>query len=145
MSRTNVKEVAKEIPKENPWLILSGESVVDSGGICPTKQRENLIQSKTGESKMTNRRTVSIVMYDDSKGIKDEVANVYSTELVTSESSNERIIQQLLFNESVDINQAVDDHNEYRVEQVDLDILQRTGNQVMLRPLEFKDLRWEIK
>jgi len=101
--------------------------------------------NKTGESKMTTRRTVTVNLYDDSKGIKDEVANVYSTDEVTSETSSERIIQQLLFNESHEISQAISDHNEYRVEQVDLDILQRTGIHVTLRPLEFKDLRWEIK
>ena len=44
-----------------------------------------------------------------------------------------------------DIKTYLAEHNKKRTEEIDLDILNRTGNAVKLRPVKLKDLNWVIR
>lgn len=94
-----------------------------------------------GEKTMTQRKTVKVELFDDSVGISAAESLVYTARLV-SDLSNQQIIYEVLMRGEVADN--LEGHNEFRSEMVNEDILQRTGREVMLRPVRLKDLRWVI-
>ena len=90
----------------------------------------------------SNRRTLNLTLIDDDKGLEDEqsVVGVYS---VVTGDSDAIAINQLVSEGQVA--KDIEAHNAKRTTIVDLDIRNRTGNDVMLRPIKLKDLRFEIK
>jgi hypothetical protein len=98
--------------------------------------------NKTGVNIMTERRTVVVELFDDSKGVKAESSLVFSTEVVT-DLTKEQVIHEVLM--SGEVSEDLDAHNEMRQGQVNEDILERTGNEVFLKPAQLKDLRWVVR
>lgn len=89
-----------------------------------------------------SRRTLFLTLIDDDKGLEDDqsVVGVYTT--ITGDSDAVAINQ--LVSEG-NVTKDIEAHNAIREATVDLDILGRTGNEVKLRAVKLKDLRFEIK
>lgn len=94
------------------------------------------------ENKMSERKTVIVELFDDSVGIDAEDSLVFSTTLV-SDLNREQIIHHVLMEENVA--ESLAEHNEYRSDQINEDILNRTGNEVNLKPVKLKELRWVVR
>ena len=90
----------------------------------------------------SNRRTLNLTLIDDDKGLEDEQSVVGIYTVVTGDSDAVAINQ--LVSEG-QVTKDIEAHNANRAKIVDLDIRNRTGNDVMLRPIKLKDLRFEIK
>lgn len=126
--------------KENPLFgRINVDNLKNNSIMNPNPCSEIFLNNKE-ENNMTNRRNVIIELFDNSKGIEDEDALVFETEVVTSESDVNKILQGVLLEEANTISESLEVHNEMRMEKIDLDILQRTGNEVYLQPIKFKDL-----
>ncbi len=95
------------------------------------------------ESNMSNRRVVNVQLMDDDKGLDVAFCQVYDFGNVVTEDTNEVMIQELIMdNDMAGILLA---HNAERMEQVNLELQDRTGQTVNLRPVKLKQLRWIIK
>lgn len=105
--------------------------------------KEHFNFSKTGENNMTNRKIVTVTLIDDDKGLPVENSIVAVFEGVVTEDSDHVTIQQILMDEPV--KEKIEAHNSKRAEIVDNTILEATGNVVKLRPVQLKNLRWDIK
>jgi hypothetical protein len=103
----------------------------------------NSLINQKEEVKMGNRRVVNVQLMDDDKGLDINAALVNDFGDVVTEDNDEITIQQLIMD--TDMRDILEMHNNVRTEQVDLDILQRTGQVVNLRPVKLKQLRWIIK
>lgn len=95
------------------------------------------------ENNMNNsRRVVTVQLIDDDTAL--EVKNsVVATFIVVTEDPDNITIQELILNE--DIKGKLETHNNKRKTTQNLDILERTGSDVKLRPVKLKDLRWVVK
>lgn len=91
---------------------------------------------------MTQRTTVTVELWDDSKGIEAQDSLVYSTNMITADS-DQVVIQQVLLEKNV--KKHLERHNDHRTDMLNQDILERTGNEVYLREVKLKDLRWSVK
>ena len=94
-------------------------------------------------SNTTQRRVVTVQLVDDDKGLPVENSLVLSIEGIVTEDNDETTIREVLM--SYDVTGQLSAHNELRTSVVDNEILLRTGNSVMLRPVKLKDLRWIVK
>jgi hypothetical protein len=90
----------------------------------------------------TTRRVVTVTLMDDDKGLDVADSLVCKFKNIVTEDDNQTVIQEVIMEK--DIAKALKEHNEKRVQTVDLDILSRTGNTVYLRPVKLKNLRWEV-
>ena len=107
----------------------------ESCGNC----RQSEIKS---EKIMTRIVTVSIV--DNSPGLKNDEDRLVATyKDIATTKSDEQVKMEILMNKGVA--QKLKTHNEKRESLVDEDVLNRTGNEVMLRPVELHDLDWIVK
>ena len=88
-----------------------------------------------------NRRTAKVELFDEDIAVDVDVSRVGSWEVVT-EDSDAVTIQELILNGEVADNLA--QYNDIRVEQIDRDILKRTGNKVYLEPVKLKQLTWYV-
>lgn len=105
--------------------------------ILSTNQQEN-----DNMTIQTQRRTATVELFDDSPGLAAADALVATCKVVT-EDSDEATIRQVLLEKN--FQWALEKHNIKRAGLLDEDILRRTGNEVNLRPVKLKDLRWSIK
>jgi hypothetical protein len=133
------KELTKD-QNENRMLVRG----ID-WGFAPDLEtaRNNLNLKEENNMQHTQRRTVEVELFDDDKGLPVEMALVAGFEDVVTEEDDDATIREVLMTQ--DINKALEDHNALRSEQVNEEILARTGNEVMLRPVKLKDLRWKVK
>jgi hypothetical protein len=83
-------------------------------------------------------RVVSVKFFDDDAGLKAEHSLVAEYQITTRVSDAMTVSKVLLIK---DIAGDIDLHNDIRANTVDLHILKNTGNNVMLQPVEFEDLR----
>ena len=151
MSRDNVK-VETTSQKVKKWL--DGEFVgstvgnkVITGTISNSVSGVNItdnpvFNNTTGVTNMTQRTTVTVELWDDSKGIEAQDSLVYSTNMITADS-DQVVIQQVLLEKNV--KKHLERHNDHRTDMLNQDILERTGNEVYLREVKLKDLRWSVK
>lgn len=102
----------------------------------------NLTNNNVGETKMGNRRVVTIRLLDNDKGLDVEHSLVASFTDVVTEDDNETTIRELL--NSGEVAGHIEAHNKIRQEQVDKDILKRTGAKVNLEPVKLKNLDWVV-
>lgn len=100
-----------------------------------TKQQEENIMS-------TSRRVVTVMLMDDDKGLDVSDSLVCKFKNIVTEDSDNTVIQEVIMDN--DIAAAINKHNNIRLQTVDVDILQRTGNEVKLRPVKLKNLRWVV-
>jgi hypothetical protein len=68
---------------------------------------------------------------------------VFSEKITTDLAEDNMIIQQILLEGEVAA--AIEIHNSFRVDMLDESILASSGNQVNLREVKLKDLRWNVK
>lgn len=95
------------------------------------------------EIDMSNQnRVVSVKFFDDDAGLKAEHSLVAEYQ-VTTRVSDQMTISKVLLTE--DVAGDIELHNGIRANTVDLHILKQTGNKVMLQPVEFEDLRVEVR
>lgn len=125
MSREDVEKVALASPFDAPKKIT-------------TQSLKSYEENKT-----MNRRTVTVELFDDDKGLPVEKALVASFENVVTEDDDETTIREILMNK--DIAKTLEKHNEKRKCIVNEEILQRTGNEVNLNEVKLKSLRWVVK
>lgn len=112
------------------------------------KLRNNpeLLNVTEKENEMTiqnTRRTVRVELIDNDKGLDVQYSLVASFDNVMTEDDDATVIQEIIMEKG--IGKKLKDHNNKRESQIDLDILQRTGNSVNLRPVKLKDLTWVVK
>lgn len=106
-----------------------------------TASQEANINSK-GEENMTQRKLVTVNLWDDDKALDVEHSLVHSFTNVLTEDDGGTIIQQLIVDQ--DVKGVIEKHNAKRIKQVNKDIQNRTGKKVNLESVKLKHLRWEI-
>lgn len=119
-------------------------------GIYPTnkvsfEEVNNFIQQQeeVNMSNATNRRVVTIQLIDPDVGLPVEHSLVGQWEDLVTEDNNELTIQQFLIDYGVA--EVIEEHNNIRAGIINEDILNRTGNEVYLRKVKFKDLKVIVK
>ena len=101
----------------------------------------NTLNNK-GEVNMTQRKLVTVNLWDDDGALEVEHSLVHSFTNVLTEDDQSTTIQQLIVDQ--DVKGVIEKHNAKRVKQVNRDIQNRTGKKVNLEPVKLKNLRWEI-
>lgn len=113
-----------------------------------TKLGNNTISNKQEESKM--RRVVKIEVFDDDKGLPVELSLVGVFNEVVTEDDNDSAIREVLMSggeyepDELSMSELLQAHNSLREQTINEDILNRTGNEVMLRGIKLKDLRFKV-
>lgn len=137
------EKVEKKFPsyKETIDLYFAG------GKIEGYSEESSIISKKsTGEKDMAtlnNRRTVVVELIDPDKGLPVEDSLVLRTKSLVTEDTDEVTIREVLM--KFPVAQQLAKHNEKRATIVNEEILNRTGNEVFLRPVKLKDLQWVVK
>lgn len=114
----------------------------------PETQCNNTNSTNKEENKM--RRVVAVNVFDDDKGLPAELSLVASFKDITTEDDNESVIREVLMEgqsyepDGLTMAELLDTHNICRNNTTDEAILHRTGNEVMLRDIKLKDLRFEV-
>lgn len=105
----------------------------------------NKLFNKQEETNMTQikRRVLNIQLLDNDAGLPVEHALVAEFDGVVTEDTDEVTIQELISNGEVA--EKIKTHNKVRIEQINLEIQNRTGNTVKLLPIKLKNLTWNIK
>jgi hypothetical protein len=116
-------------------MVVTGELVYN----------EETNQQIKGDLNMSNtqRRVVNVVLIDPDQGLPVEHSQVHDFGQIVTEDDDATTIQELIM--TGDVQAKLDIHNKVRSEQIDLDILRRTGNEVKLQPVKLKNLKWIIK
>lgn len=118
------------------WLKISDlPTATSEEDFIYIKQNEENIMS-------TTRRVVTVMLMDDDKGLDVADSLVCKFKNIVTEDSDNTVIQEVIMDN--DISSALSKHNTKRQQTVDVDILQRTGNEVKLRPVKLKNLRWVV-
>lgn len=112
------------------------------GSVETVKSLEKEQTTNQEETKMTNRKIREVTLIDNSLSLKADKSLVLSEEIIFDGSDSELINEIIM---TKDVKKALADHNELRAATVDEEILKRVGNEVMLRPVELKDLTWDVK
>jgi hypothetical protein len=109
---------------------------------------DNINSTNKEETKM--RRVVKIEVFDDDKGLPVELSLVGVFNDVVTEDDNDSAIREVLMEggtyepDGMSMSELLDHHNILRGQTVNEDILNRTGNTVMLRSIKLKDLRFKV-
>ena len=106
-------------------------------------KKHDQIKTQKEQQNMTklNRKQVTVTLIDNDSSLPAASAIVFEKKLI-SDGSREDIIQEVILQGKV--KEALDRHNEIRSKIINLGILERVGNEVMLRAVELKDLDWTI-
>lgn len=99
-------------------------------------------QEKVSTMTNANRTLVAVSLIDQDAGLDVTKSLVKSFGQRMLEGSEENLKQEILMSENVE--SVLRAHNLVREKEVDLDILKRTGNKVMLQPVKIGDLTWVI-
>lgn len=116
---------------------FSVDNGTDSGNMdTQFKQQE--------ENKMTTRNLMTATLVDNDKGLEIDQSLVYSTEVMVEGSDTQTAIQELIFTDVV-LGERISEHNKKRTKTVNLEVLERTGQEVFLRPKKISELTWSVK
>lgn len=91
---------------------------------------------------MSTRNVVTVTLIDKDAGLKPELALVKSFGTQVADGSQADLQMKLVMDN--DMPAILAKHNAKRVKEIDLDIRQRTGNEVNLQPVELNQLTWVI-
>lgn len=112
-----------------------------------TNTQEQTTKTETEKQTMNNttanRQTKTLTLIDDDSGIETENSIVGVYQAVIEGGDVESAKQELLMGDTIKTD--IEKHNKKRVDTINLDILNRTGNEVKLRAVKLKDLTWEVK
>lgn len=125
----------KRYKAEDVKLFLNGEEVQCS-------KLDNFSITKEEITMSNQNRVVSVKFFDDDAGLKAEQSLVAEYQ-ITTRVSDAMTVSKVLLTEDVAGDIAA--HNEVRAATIDLHILKQTGNKVTLQPIEFEDLRVEVR
>jgi hypothetical protein len=140
--KSRLSDVTYSAPLDSeykPWKeedYFSGEWITDSSKndqIKTQKEQQNMAK--------LNRKQVTVTLIDNDSSLPAASAIVFEKKLI-SDGNREDIIQEVILQGKV--KEALDRHNEIRSKILNLGILERVGNEVMLRAVELKDLDWTI-
>lgn len=92
----------------------------------------------------TNRRVVRVHLVDEDAGLDVSKALVKDFGTFILEGSEQELIQEILMDTDQNVESALRAHNAVRAKEIDLDIRQRTGNEVKLQAIKLKDLSWKV-
>lgn len=123
----------------------NGIEVQDSTWVVPKESPIFKTIKPKEETKMTqqlNRTERKVTLMDNTAGLPANKSKVFSVEVI-SDGDREEILQQVIMQE--DIKGAIEDHNKVRENITDERILNDMGREVKLRPIELKDLTWNIQ
>lgn len=122
-------------------LFIDGEEINPNGSSISNSINQ---QEEINMTQVTTRKTVTVNLIDRDSALDEKYSLVAAFgEFVTSKST-EALIRSIMIDPENDVAGCIAIHNEVRVTQIDKDILKRTGNKVMLEPIEESDLYWEI-
>lgn len=130
---TSVTVVKARPVKDNPQFYL-GEFNAEINNFINKQEESNMSNA--------NRRVVNVKLLDNDSGLPVENSLVAQFDNIVTEDSNDVVVQEILLNKN--IADSIAKHNQKRVEQTDLEILKRTGNDVKLRQVKLKDLTWIV-
>lgn len=140
--KSRLSDVTYSAPLDSeykPWNkkdYFSGEWITYSS-------KNDQIKTQKEQQNMTklNRKQVTVTLIDNDSSLPAASAIVFEKKLI-SDGNREDIIQEVILQGKV--KEALDRHNELRSKILNLGILERVGNEVMLRAVELKDLDWTI-
>lgn len=114
--------------------------------VCGEAQSHSNQSSDTGTAAMakTTRSLVRVVLIDEDAGLDVSKALVKDFGTFVQEGSQEELIREVLMDTDQNVESALRAHNAVRAKEVDLDIRQRTGNEVKLQAVKLKDLTWKV-
>lgn len=142
---------------EKGWLmpLQEKEALSLSGSNVPFKEvyfdvkaiKDETNQQTKGDLNMsnTNRKSVVVNLIDRDSALDDKYSLVASFGTFTTSKSSEALIRSIIMDPKNQVAELIEQHNEVRSKQVNKEVLLRTGNKVMLEPVEESDLYWEIQ
>jgi len=116
---------------------FSVDNVTDSGNMDTQFKQQEEIQ-------MTTRNLMTATLVDNDKGLEIDQSLVYSTEVMVEGDDTQTAIQELIFTDVV-LGERIAEHNKKRTKTVNLEVLERTGQEVFLRPKKISELTWAVK
>ena len=122
---------------------LTIECVQEKSKITVTGYSIDLTKPEESKMAQVERKVVNVQLIDQDAGLPVEHSLVHDFGAILTEDSHSTTIQQLIVEHPVA--QFITEHNAVRAKQVNLDILNRTGNEVFLQPVKLKDLTWKIQ
>lgn len=102
------------------------------------------IENQEANMAKTTRNLVRVVLIDQDAGLDVAKSLVKDFGTFVSEGSESELINEILMDTKHNVESVLRGHNAARAKEVDLDILQRTGNEVKLREVKLKDLTWKV-
>lgn len=132
------------------WELVKGDDLNKKTEKEVDMSREDVVECKfdgklnnRGETSMSKRRIVTVELIDNDAGLPVEHSVVEVFNNIVTEDDDNTTIQELLMTKPVEMKLKA--HNKLRSETVNEDILNRTGQEVKLRPVKLKDLTWVVK
>lgn len=113
------------------------DNSTDSGNMDTQFKQQEEIQ-------MTTRNLMTATLIDNDAGLEIDQSLVYSTEVMVEGSDTQTAIQELIFTDVV-LGERIAEHNKKRKKTVNLEVLERTGQEVFLRPKKISELTWSVK
>lgn len=120
------------------WVMTKGVC-----GAAPNLINSNQEEGTANMAKVA-RSLVHVALIDQDAGLDVSKSLVKDFGTMVQEGSKEELIQEILMDTNHNVESAIRGHNAMRVKEVDLDILQRTGNSAKLRAVKLKDLTWSV-
>lgn len=141
MSRDSVMEMEKSVDARIEELNCFSYGYLDTS--ADRAERPTTINKQQKESNMGTRRQVVIKAFDDDSALDVENSLVFTSGIVLTDDTDENTVREVLAMGGV--LKALTDHNKVRSETVNLNILERTGQEVKLRPIKVKNLRFVVQ
>lgn len=111
--------------------------------MCGTNQATSSEGTATMADKVS-RSVVRVHLVDEDKGLDVSKSLVADFGTHIMEGSQADLIQEILMDSDANVQSKIRAHNAVRAKEVDLDIRQRTGNEVKLQEVKLKDLTWKV-
>lgn len=121
----------------SPFKSNTQSEVEDTSTTTESKKEDTMSDS--------TRKLVTVSIIDPSAGIEAADSLIKSLGEHVMDSDEGTLKLQLALDPSIKLAEALASHNEKRSKITDLDILDRTGNEVKLRPLKIEELKWVFK
>lgn len=111
-------------------------------GNCAAHSNQAIKSEGTVAMANTSRSIVKVVLIDEDAGLDPSKALVKDFGEHVLEGSQEDLKMQIVMSNNIE--SVLRAHNEMRAKETDLDIRQRTGNEVKLQPRKLHELTWKI-
>ncbi|AHK11926.1 hypothetical protein CHOED_066 [Vibrio phage CHOED] len=128
--------------KESDCQLVPSAQHASIGAAYASSQPTNSNQEGTAIMANTTRSIVKVVLIDQDAGLEPSKALVKDFGEHVLEGSQEDLKMQIVMSNNME--SLLRAHNEMRGKEIDLDIRQRTGNEVKLAPRKLHELTWKI-